>query len=129
MAEWEWEAATVDQLLDVQIYAADGEPLGKVDDLEFTTPSDGGAPVLTAILCGPSAFGPRLGGLVGLTVWAIGRRLSPTGSDPVRVPMTQVDRVNRREIRLRESARPLGTHRFADWTREHIVCQIPGGSR
>lgn len=125
MTEWEWGAAAVSQLLDVPIYAADGEPVGKVDDLEFT-PVEGGAPVLTALLCGPSAFGPRVGGVIGLAIWSIGRRLSPTGGEPVRIPLTEVKRINRREIRLRESARRLGLHRTTDWSREHIIQRIPG---
>lgn len=129
MPEWEWDAAAVSQLLDVQIYASDGEPVGKVDDLVFASPKGGGPPVLTALLCGPTAFGPRVGGVIGLAIWAIGRRLSPTGGSPVRIPLAEVERVNRREIRLRESARDLGIHRTTDWTRENIVKAIPGGSR
>ncbi|HWC21749.1 MAG TPA: hypothetical protein VG502_05575 [Flexivirga sp.] len=129
MTEWEWEAAAAGQLLDVQIYAADGEPVGKVDDLEFTRPPGGGAPVLTALLCGSTAFGPRVGGLIGLFVWAVGRRLSPDGGEPVRVPLAEVQTVNRREIRLRETAPADELRRLTNWTRDNVIRPIPGGSR
>ncbi|GAB3489904.1 hypothetical protein [Flexivirga lutea] len=129
MPEWEWQAAALSQLLDVQIYSADGDPVGKVDDVEFRVPNDGGPPVLEALLCGPSAFGPRVGGVIGLAIWSIGRRLSPTGGSPVRIPLSEVQRINRREIRLRETARGLGIHRTTDWARDNIVKAIPGGSR
>jgi hypothetical protein len=38
---------------------------GRVDDLELTVPGAGQPPVLTALLCGSTAFGPRLGGRLG----------------------------------------------------------------
>ncbi|NNG41034.1 hypothetical protein HJ588_17385 [Flexivirga sp. ID2601S] len=129
MTEWEWEASAASQLLDVQIYSASGEPVGKVDDLEFSTTERNEAPVLTAFLCGPTAFGPRIGGLLGLGVWAAARRLSPTGASPVRIPLSEVKRINRREIRLRESAQVLGIHRGTEWTREHVIRPLSGGSR
>jgi hypothetical protein len=64
-------------LLDRQIFDADGLPAGKVDDLELTLPEDGGPPVLTAILTGPLALGPRIGGRLGQWWAAAGRRLRP----------------------------------------------------
>lgn len=129
MTEWEWGAAAAGQLLDVQIYAANGEPVGKIDDLEFTRPPDGGAPVLTAFLCGPSAFGPRIGDFIGLAVWWLGGRISPIGDRPVRIPLTQVATVNRREVRLRESAPTEELRRSTNWLREHVIRAIPGGNR
>ena len=71
-----------DELLwDHLILDCDDKPVGMVDDLELTDPGDGGAPVLTALLCGPTAFGPRLGGRIGIWWTAVGRRLR-AGDDP-----------------------------------------------
>jgi hypothetical protein len=78
-----------------------GEPLGKIDDLELTEPPDGGAPVLTALLCGPTALAPRIGGRLGAWWGAIGRRLRPTDEEyPNRIPIRQVASVDRFEVRL-----------------------------
>jgi hypothetical protein len=70
-----------DLLLERLILDRDGQPIGMVDDLELNQPDDGGAPVITAILCGPTALGPRIGGRLGTWWLGIGRRLRPLG-DP-----------------------------------------------
>jgi hypothetical protein len=64
-------------------------------------------PVLAALLCGPTAFGPRLG-----TSWqAIGRRLRPaTDSYPSRIVVERVDRVDRLEITLLTSRERANQH-------------------
>src|SRR3954451_20632094 len=83
-----------DMIWDRQIYDADGEEVGKVDDLELTMPGDGGPPFVSALLCGPAALAPRLGRPAG-------RWWAATGHPPLRVPMDLVDRLDRREVRLR----------------------------
>ena len=50
-------------LLDRQVIDPDARNVCKVDDLELTVPEDGGAPYVTAILCGPGVLGRRLGGV------------------------------------------------------------------
>lgn len=116
-------------LLDRQIYDVDGEAVGKVDDVEITEPEGGGPPVLTAILCGPLALGPRIGGRVGRWWTAVGRRLRPGGDPyPNRIPINQVDRVDRREVRLTVSRDVLDADRMRDWVRDHIIGRIPGSS-
>ncbi|NKQ52070.1 hypothetical protein HFP15_04160 [Amycolatopsis sp. K13G38] len=116
-----------EMLLDRQIYDRDGVEVGKVDDIEVTIPGDGGTPVLTALLCGPTALGPRLGGRLGMWWTAIGRRLRPNDElYPVRIPAELVTRFDRHEVRLRAPAGELPTERLREWTREHIVRRIPG---
>jgi sporulation protein YlmC with PRC-barrel domain len=115
-------------LLDRQIFDVDGEAIGKVDDIELTE-NEGGPPVLTAILCGPLALGPRIGGPLGRWWAAIGRRYRPGSSSyPTRIPMNQVGRVDRREVRLTVSRDVLDADRFRDWVRDHIIGRIPGSS-
>jgi hypothetical protein len=114
-------------LLDRQIFDVDGEPVGKVDDLELTEPDDGGPPVLTALLCGPTALGPRIGDRIGRWWAAIGRRLRPDDDPyPNRIPINLVHSVNRREVTLTVSRDRLDADRFRDWTRDHIIGRIPG---
>ena len=116
-------------LLDRQIFDVDGEPVGKVDDIELTQPADGGAPVMTAVLCGPLAFGPRIGGRIGQWWAAIGQRLRPVDDlGPNRIPLHQVEHVDRREMRLSVSRDQLDADRLRDWVRDHIIGPIPGSS-
>lgn len=114
-------------LLDRQILDVDGLPVGKVDDLELTEDPDGGPPVLTAILTGPLALGPRIGDHLGDWWAAIGRRLRPNDDpQPNRIPLTQVDHLDRRDLRLAVSRDRLDTDRLRDWTRDHLIDPIPG---
>jgi len=115
-------------LLDRQIFDVDGVAVGKVDDIEFSQ-CDGGRPVLTAILCGPLALGPRIGGRAGRWWAGIARRYRRDGTDyPNRIPMHQVDGVDRRELRLTVSRDVLDADRLRDWVRDHIIGRIPGSS-
>src|SRR5215213_1694384 len=68
------------QFLDRQVVDLDGEPVCKVDDLELDF-DDTGRPYVTAILIGPRALGPRLGGRLGRWVTAIAARLAEKESE------------------------------------------------
>lgn len=130
MTKWVSEVVDISELLlDRQIFDCEGRPLGKVDDIEFTEDTDGGPPVLTALLCGPTAFGPRLGGVLGLWWFSVGRRLRPRDDpDPVRISMDIVATVDRKQIRLSVPGEGLGCDRLRDWARDKIVTRIPGGN-
>ena len=52
-------------LLDRQLVDGNGRLAGKVDDLEFDVPEDGGLPMLTAILTGLGALASHIGGDTG----------------------------------------------------------------
>jgi sporulation protein YlmC with PRC-barrel domain len=112
-------------LLDRQIVDADGEPVGKVDDVELT-PADDGVPVVTALLCGQQALGERIGGGLGRWIAAVARRMSePPGLPPARIPMDLIAEVSsavhlsvRRELLVDP---PLET-----WLRDHLIGRIPG---
>ncbi len=116
-------------LLDRQIVDADGRPAGKVDDLEFELPEDGSPPVLTTILGGPDALGPRVGGRLGSWIVVVGRRLRPDdGHGPIRIPFGLVDGVDD-HVQLRVSQDQACPHRLEDWLRVHVIERIPGASR
>jgi sporulation protein YlmC with PRC-barrel domain len=112
-------------LLDRQILDVAGQPVGNVDDVELGTGEDG-APYIAALLVGPQALGPRLGGRLGRLVTALAHRFhagEPPG--PIRIPYEHVGEVTsavnltiRREL-LPEP--PLET-----WLREHVIGRIPG---
>ena len=113
-----------EHLLDRLLIGADGEDAGMVDNLEF---SDAAEPELTALLCGPLAFGPRLGGRLGTWWTSIGRRLRPDG-DPAAnpVPIQLIKQLSHRGIELSVSARGLTNRRGFDWARSRVVDKIPG---
>jgi sporulation protein YlmC with PRC-barrel domain len=117
-------------LLDRLILDCDGQPVGMVDDVELTEPGDGGAPVVTAILCGPTALGPRIGGHLGTWWLAIGRRLRPLDDPyPVRIPFDDVVALDRRELTVRRSGEANGTWRLREWVYDKLISRIPGGTR
>jgi hypothetical protein len=115
-------------LLDREIVDTNEMPVGKVDDLEFEQQPDGTA-VLTAILCGPTALGPRLGGRLGTWWVSIARRLRPFDDPtPIRLAIDDVDHIDRETLRLRITGSNTGTLRMQQWVDQKIVKRIPGGS-
>jgi hypothetical protein len=131
MTRWsEQEFTANDLLLDRQLIDSRGIPAGRVDDLELSEPSPGLPPVLTALLCGPTAFGPRIGGRLGTWWLAIGRRLRPvTDPYPNRIPIELVDHVDRLEIALLTPRQNLESYRFRRWVEDKIIGRIPGSTR
>jgi hypothetical protein len=86
--------------------------------------------VVTALLCGPTAFGPRIGGRLGTRWTAVGRRLRPvTDSYPVRVPVELVDHVDRMEVALLTPRENLDSYRFRRWVERNVIGRIPGSTR
>src|SRR2546430_3666621 len=128
MTRWDEDEFTAnDLLLDRELIDSRGMPAGRVDDLELTVPGPGQPPVLTALLCGPTAFGPRLGGRLGTWWQAIGRRLRPvTGSYPNRIVTELVDHVDRLQITLVPPRGNLDSHRFPQATPEKVSGPLPG---
>ena len=131
MTRWsEQEFTANDLLLDRQLTDSRGVPAGRVDDLELSDPAPGQPPLLTALLCGPTAFGPRIGGRLGTWWLAVGRRLRPiTDPYPNRVPVELIDHVDRLDVALLTPRENLGSYRFRRWTEEHIIGRIPGNTR
>src|SRR4051812_31316464 len=114
-------------LLDRLLIAADGQHVGMVDDIELSDPEGSAAPRITALLSGPTAFGPRLGGRIGSWWLAIGRRLRPADDPyPNRVPFDKVVSIDHRGITLALPAREVPTRRLRGWTRDKIISRIPG---
>ncbi len=113
-------------LLDRLLIAADGEHVGMVDDLELSEPADASAPEITALLSGPTALGPRIGGRIGTWWLSAGRRLRPADDPyPNRVPFDQVVSINHRGITLAVAAAEVPTRRMRGWTQEKIISRLP----
>lgn len=124
------EFTAYDMLLDRPIIDSADEPIGVVDELELTVPDDGGQPILTALLTGPTALGPRIGGTLGQLWTAVGRRLRPKDQPyPNRVPLDLVERLDRTAVKVTVRQDDLPVDRFHDWTWYHVIGKLPGSGR
>jgi sporulation protein YlmC with PRC-barrel domain len=112
-------------LLDRQVIDPDGAMVCKVDDLELEVRDDGGTAV-TAILTGPAALGPRLGGPLGRVMVAVQRRLPLSGAPgPGRISFGLVTEIGSAVI---VASRPtaLPVRGLEDWVRGHLIDALPG---
>ena len=88
-----------------------------------------GSYVVTAILSGPGALGPRLGGRLG-TAWAsLFRRLHPAEDpEPARISFGVVRDLGP-QVTITTSRHDLDGNRLEHWAREHLIGRIPGARR
>jgi sporulation protein YlmC with PRC-barrel domain len=113
------------RLLDHQVVDTDGRLICKVDDVELER-ADDGSYVVTTLLAGPLALGPRLPGRLGRWVVALARRWSTASDDrPRRIPFARVVELGS-GVTLDRSRQQLGIASTEDWLREHVVDRIPG---
>lgn len=111
-------------LLDRQIVDSEGEPVGKVDDLELLE-RDGAGYEVVALLLGPEAYGRRLGGIIGRWISHSGRRFAIT-SEPIRIPLELIERLGVRvelKVRADDLDRP---NRLDRWLSDNFIGRIPG---
>jgi sporulation protein YlmC with PRC-barrel domain len=115
------------QLLDRQVIDADGRLVCKVDDLELVMAEDG--PHITAILVGPRALGPRLGGRIGRWWAAVATRLLGPDGDPsgTRIDFAQVTDLGS-AIKLARRADELDVAPLEAWVDRHVIARIPGST-
>ena len=114
-------------LLDRQIVDRDGEPVGKVDDVELAAGADG-VPYVSALLVGQQALGRRIGGWLGRCVENTARRLAPTpDATPIRIPYDLVARVDS-AVNLSVRRELLADAPLEVWLRDHLIGRIPGAS-
>jgi hypothetical protein len=117
-------------LLDRLLLSVEGDPVGMVDDIELSEPSGSRAPVVTALLSGPTALGPRIGGRLGSWWLAIGRRLRASGDPyPNRVPFDRVVSIDHRGVGLALAAQDIPTRRLRGWAREKIIGRLAGSGQ
>jgi hypothetical protein len=113
------------QLLDRQVLDRDGRLVCKVDDLELHVGPDG-VPFVTAILVGPRALGPRLGGRLGRWTSALASRLAASpGDDPPRIPFGAVSDVHN-AVDLDRTRDELDVDPLEDWVQRHVIGRLPG---
>jgi sporulation protein YlmC with PRC-barrel domain len=115
-------------LLDRQIVDSDGRMVAKVDDVELEQRDDGRI-VVTGLLTGPGALGPRIGGAVGVLSRATWSRLAGRDADrPRRIGYEHVVELGT-VITLAVSRRTVDVDGFETWVRERLIKAIPGASK
>ncbi|GAA2581135.1 hypothetical protein SMC26_21200 [Actinomadura fulvescens] len=115
-------------LLDRQVEHGEDRMVCKVDDVELAAGEDG-RPYVTALLAGPLALGPRIGGTLGRLIHDIGRRLR-NDADPraARIDyrhVTELDRV----VRVDRPPEAFDLDRLERWTCHHVIGKIPAAGR
>ncbi|MFC8492034.1 hypothetical protein ACFUJU_14850 [Streptomyces sp. NPDC057235] len=112
-------------LLDRQVVDQDDRPVCKVDDLELEPDADG-RPVVTAILVGPAALAPRLGGKTARWLAAVQRRLSVgEGDGPARLDFDHVTGIGA-VVRVDLPEEDVKVHALENWMRENLIGRLPG---
>lgn len=115
-------------LLDCQILDHDGLMVGKVDDLELEVRADGRL-VVTALLLGAGALGPRIGGGSGSVITRSWARLSGRSpADVYRIPFDEVASVDS-AVHLGVSLRALDCGESEEWVRSRIIQALPGSGK
>ena len=113
------------RFLDRQIIDSNDREVAKVDDLEVGFDGDG-RPYVIAIMCGPGAWAPRLGGRPGRWILAIWRRLHPAVEpEPARIPMNVVAKVDS-AVRLVVPRMSTSAVALDRWVDQHFIAGIPG---
>jgi hypothetical protein len=116
------------RFLDRQILDKDDREVAKVDDLEAIFDSNG-RPYVYAILCGPGAWAPRLGGRLGRWIIAVWRRLHPAvDPEPARIPMNTVTKLDS-AVHLSVSRTATDALSLDRWADQHFIARIPGAGR
>ncbi|PWU44403.1 hypothetical protein DLJ46_26250 [Micromonospora globispora] len=114
-------------LLDRQILDRDGEPVGKVDDVELALDTDG-TPYVAALLTGQQALGDRIGGGLGRWIADIARRLAPDRDrGPIRIPYVLVAELTS-AVNLSVRREVLPDPPLETWLRDHLIARIPGAT-
>lgn len=107
-------------LLDRQVVRAHtGALVCKVDDLELA----GDPPYVAAVLAGPLALGPRIGGVPGRLMTSVTELFRPEEHpQPRRIPMHLVSEIGSAVKVGGEPAEPA----LERWTRDNVISRIPG---
>lgn len=110
-------------LLDRQILDVDDRCVAKVDDLELLERD--GRLVVTAMLTGPGALGPRLGGLTGGATVAVWRRLHPREHPlPGRIEVEQITAIGS-AVHVAATGADLDVDGFERWAERKVVSRLP----
>jgi sporulation protein YlmC with PRC-barrel domain len=110
-------------LLDRQVIDSQDRLVCNVDDVELEL-DETGHPCVTAILVGPRALGPRIGGRLGHWFVAVAARLADS-EQPPRIDFGQVTDIGN-AIKVSRTVQELNVTPLEDWVRDNVIARIPG---
>jgi sporulation protein YlmC with PRC-barrel domain len=110
-------------LLDRQVVDREGRLVCNVDDLELEL-DESGHPCVTAILVGPRALGPRIGGRLGHWFVAIAARLAGS-EEPPRIDFRHVVEIGD-VIKISPTVQELDVTSLENWVHDNVIARIPG---
>ncbi|MEU9438845.1 hypothetical protein [Streptomyces sp. NPDC048252] len=112
-------------LLDRQVVDPDGHPVCKVDDLELAH-DEHGRPYVSAILIGPAALAPRLGGKPARWLASVQQRLKVRRQEgPARLDFGCVTGIGA-AVTIGPPTGGIAVHALEDWTRDNVIGRLPG---
>lgn len=111
-------------LMDRQVVDREGRLVCNVDDLELEL-DDTGRPFVAAILVGPRALGPRLGGRLGRWVVSIASRMAGGETEPPRIDFEEVTEIGS-AILLSCRLDELDVTSLEHWVDRYVIGRIPG---
>jgi sporulation protein YlmC with PRC-barrel domain len=112
-------------LLDRQVVDRTGRLVCKVDDLQLEA-DETGRLLVTGILVGPRALGPRLGGRLGRWIVAIATRLADRRDrEPHRIDMGLVTDIGS-AVTIGCDRADLHVDPLEGWIDDHVIGRIPG---
>jgi sporulation protein YlmC with PRC-barrel domain len=110
-------------LLDRQVIDSKDRLVCKVDDLELEL-DESGHLCVTAILVGPRAVGPRVGGRLGHWFTAIAARLAES-QQPPRIDFGRVVEIGD-AIKVSGTVQDLNVTPLESWVHDNVIARIPG---
>lgn len=114
-------------LLDRQIVSSNGRMIAKVDDIELEERADGSL-IVSGLLVGPGALGPRLGGALGhVAVSAWSRLAGRPSDDPRRIDYSHVTDIAT-VLTVDEERAVVDVDGLETWARTRVVAALPGAS-
>lgn len=112
-------------LLDRQIVSSDGRMVAKVDDIELEERADGSL-IVSGLLIGLGALGPRLGGALEHIVTGTWSRLTGrAANDAERIDYTHITGIST-VLTIDETRRAIQVDRLERWARTRIIDALPG---
>lgn len=112
-------------LLDRQIVSNDGHMIAKVDDIELEERANGTL-IVSGLLIGPGALGPRLSGALGYVTVNTWARLSGRNPhEPRRIDYSHVTGIST-VVTLDEDRHAVDIDGLETWTRTRVIDALPG---
>jgi sporulation protein YlmC with PRC-barrel domain len=115
----------IDEVLDAQIYDADGIPIGRADGIVLEI-REGRPPRVSAIEVGPITLLRRFSDRLAARYARLDRHFGPGRGVAFRIPFSSLAiRTTHLQSDLRAEETPILA--AEDWLRTHIVAYLPGG--